>query len=69
MKLIHQLKSRNVRAGVLSVLGAVVTHLVSNPAILTAPTPATLILFAAGAYQVYLRNTERRPVDAIDGRP
>lgn len=68
MKLIKQLKSRNVRAGVLSVLGAVATHVVASPAILTAPTPPTILLFLAGVVQVYLRNTERRPVDAIDGR-
>lgn len=68
MKLFHQLKSRNVRAGAAAVLGAIAQHVVTNPAILTAPTPVTVLLFAAGVYQIYLRNTERRPVAAIDNR-
>lgn len=68
MKLLEQLKSRNVKAGVASILSAVVTHVIANPAVLTAPTPPTVILFIAGVVQIYLRNTERRPVAAIDNR-
>lgn len=68
MKLLEQLKSRNVRAGVAQIAAAVAEHIVTNPTILTAPSPVSVLLFAAGVYQIYLRNTERRPVAAIDNR-
>ena len=64
-KIKQQLKSRTVRDNGAVLLGAIATHVVSNPAILVAPSPATLIVAALAIYNIYRRNTTDKAVKDI----
>ncbi len=64
-KIKQQLKSRTVRGNAVMILGAVAEHVVSNPDILVAPSPHTLVIAAFAVYNIYLRNTTDRRVQDL----
>ena len=61
-KIKQQWKSRTVRRNTYLILGAIAEHVVMNPAILVAPSLASLIVAGAAVYNIYLRNITVEPI-------